>query len=80
MGRPLSVAMVGTGFMGRAHSNAWMSVNQFFDPPRPAVMATCVDIDADVARTFAARWGWSRGTADVAEAVADESVDLVDVV
>jgi predicted dehydrogenase len=80
VGRPLSVALIGTGFMGRAHSNAWMSVNQFFDPPRPAVMATCVDVSADVARTFAARWGWSRGTADLREAMADEAVDLVDVV
>jgi len=72
--------MIGTGFMGRAHSNAWMSVNQFFDPPRPAVMAACVDIDAGAARKFAARWGWGRGTADVTEAVTDEAVDLVDVV
>jgi predicted dehydrogenase len=72
--------MIGTGFMGRAHSNAWMSVNQFFNPPRPAVMATCVDLDPDVAQTFAGTWGWSRGTADLGEAVADASVDLVDVV
>jgi predicted dehydrogenase len=72
--------MIGTGFMGRAHSNAWMSVNQFFDPPRRAVMATCVDLEADTARAFATRWGWGRGVADVAEAVADASVDLVDVV
>ena len=80
MGRPLSVAMVGTGFMGRAHSNAWMSVNKFFDPPRPAVMATCVDLEPEVARAFADKWGWNRVTADLDEAVADESVDLVDVV
>jgi predicted dehydrogenase len=72
--------MIGTGFMGRAHSNAWMSVNKFFDLPRSVVMATCVDLEPEVARAFADKWGWDRGTADLGEALADESVDLVDVV
>ena len=75
MGRPLSLAMIGTGFMGRAHSNAWMSVNGFFDPPRRALRRTVVDIDADAARTFAERWGWEHATADLGDALADDSVD-----
>jgi predicted dehydrogenase len=72
--------MIGTGFMGRAHSNAWTSVNGFFDPPRRAGLHTVVDIDAKAAATFAARWGWERATADLDETLGDESVDLVDVV
>jgi len=31
MTKPLNIGMVGCGFMGRAHSNAYHRVNQFFD-------------------------------------------------
>ena len=31
MPKPLNIGMVGCGFMGRAHSNAYHRVNQFFD-------------------------------------------------
>ncbi|NLF29035.1 MAG: gfo/Idh/MocA family oxidoreductase, partial [Clostridiales bacterium] len=33
MKKTLNVAMIGGGFMGRAHSNAWRKVNTFFDAP-----------------------------------------------
>ena len=29
--KTLNVAMIGQGFMGRAHSNAYQQVNHFFD-------------------------------------------------
>ena len=79
MGRPLGVAMIGTGFMGRAHSNAWMSVNKFFELSRPAVMRTVCGRAAETARQFARRWGWDRATADLGEALADDEIELVDV-
>src|SRR6266550_1006676 len=31
MTKPLNIGMVGYGFMGRAHSNAYQTVNHFFD-------------------------------------------------
>jgi len=31
--RKLNVAMIGYGFMGRAHSNAFLQVGHFFDLP-----------------------------------------------
>ncbi len=79
MGKPLNVAMIGTGFMGRAHSNAWMSVNKFFDLPREVVMHTVCGTDADQTSAFAERWGWKHATADVGELAADGEIDLVDV-
>ena len=30
-GQPLRIGMIGYGFMGRAHSNAYRKVNNFFD-------------------------------------------------
>jgi hypothetical protein len=32
-GPPLGVAMIGSAFMGKAHSNAWRNVASFFDVP-----------------------------------------------
>ena len=29
--KPLNIGMIGYGFMGRAHSNAWRKVGNFFD-------------------------------------------------
>ncbi len=31
MSKPLNVGMIGYGFMGKAHSNAYAQVNHFFD-------------------------------------------------
>ena len=76
---PLNVALVGTGFMGRAHSNAWMSVNKFFDVPRDVVMHTVCGSDLGQAEAFAERWGWQHATADVDDVVGNGEIDLVDV-
>ncbi len=79
MTTPLNVALIGTGFMGRAHSNAWMSVNKFFDVPRDVVMHTVCGSDLGQTEAFAERWGWKHATADVGELAADREIDLVDV-
>jgi len=73
------VALVGTGFMGRAHSNAWMSVDKFFDLPKRVEMRLVCGRDEAATRAFAQRWGWADATADMAEVAADDQVDLVDV-
>ena len=40
--RPLNVGMIGYGFMGRAHSNAYGKVNHFFDLEyQPVLKAVC---------------------------------------
>jgi predicted dehydrogenase len=70
--------MVGTGFMGRAHSNAWLGVNRFFDLPRQAVLHTVVGRDLTAAEAFARRWGWRRAVKSLDEALAGGEVALVD--
>ena len=40
--REINVAMIGEGFMGRTHSNAWSQVTKFFKPPvRPVMHTSC---------------------------------------
>ncbi len=42
MPKPLNIAMLGCGFMGRAHSNAWLQVNHFFPREHQPVLKVCV--------------------------------------
>ena len=76
---PLRVAMLGTGFMGRAHSNAWRSAGTFFDLPRPLVMHSACGSNLVETGKFARQWGWGSGSDDWASLVRDPEVDLVDI-
>ena len=79
MPKLLNIALVGSKFMGRAHSNAWLSVNKFFDLPRDAAMRTVCALEANETRAFARKWGWGRATTSYADILDDETIELVDV-
>ena len=73
-----NVALVGTKFMGRAHSNAYLNAAKFFDLPVAPVMHTVAARNEDETKAFAQRWGWQNATTDWQSAVANEEVDLVE--
>ena len=77
--RTFGVGLLGTGFMGRAHANAWLSTGRFFDLPRQVERVACASRDGAQADAFARQWDWQRGTADYHDLLADDSVDLIDV-
>lgn len=60
MSRPLNVAVIGCGFMGRAHSNAWLQVGRFFTHERlPVLKACCARIDEkEKLEKFRQAWGY----------------------
>ncbi|WIE84039.1 Gfo/Idh/MocA family oxidoreductase [Curtobacterium sp. MCPF17_021] len=76
----LRVAMVGHGFMGAAHSQAWRTAPRFFDLGAEPEMAVVVGRDPE--RTEAARqhYGWQSASTDWRAVVADPDIDVVDVV
>jgi predicted dehydrogenase len=75
----LNVGMVGYGFMGRTHSNAFSQVSHFFDVPfQPVLKAICAR-NADKARAFADQWGYESSVTDWRKLVADKDIDLIDV-
>ncbi|MDG3006797.1 Gfo/Idh/MocA family protein [Paludisphaera mucosa] len=76
----INVAMIGQGFMGRTHSNAWSQLPRFFKPPVSAAMHTVFGRDAAGVQAFAKTWGWRHASTDWKAAVADPAIDLVDVV
>jgi len=78
-GKTLNIALLGSKFMGRAHSNAYLKVAKFFDLPLDPVMHTVAARDAEALTAFADRWGWLNTTTDWQLAVENPEIDLVDV-
>jgi predicted dehydrogenase len=75
----LNIGMVGYGFMGRTHSNAFLQAGRFFDLPyQPVLKAVCAR-NADRARQFAANWGYESIESDWRKMVERKDIDLVDI-
>jgi len=79
MTRPLNIGMIGYGFMGRAHSNAYTKVNHFFDLEyRPVLKVVCAR-DKDKAEAFARTWGYESVETDWRKLLARKDIDAVDI-
>jgi predicted dehydrogenase len=79
MSKPLNVGMIGYGFMGKAHSNAYSQVNHFFDRQyHPVLKAICAR-SADKAKTFADNWGYESIETDWRKLVERKDIDLIDI-
>ncbi len=76
---PLRVAMIGHGFMGAAHSQAWRVAPRFFDLPYEPELAVLVGHDSSRAAAAAERFGWHSFATDWREVVARDDIDLVDI-
>ncbi|MGL4513208.1 MAG: Gfo/Idh/MocA family protein [Lacipirellulaceae bacterium] len=73
------VGLVGTKFMGKAHSNAFLTAAKFFDlPAKPVMKAVCGRDEASL-RAFADRFGWESIETDWRKLVARDDIDLIDV-
>src|SRR6266436_6250576 len=79
MTKPLNLGMIGYGFMGRAHSNAYCKVNNFFDlEHRPVLKAVCAR-SANKARAFADKWGYESVETDWRKLIGRKDIDLIDI-
>lgn len=77
--KPLNVGMIGYGFMGRAHSNAYRKVNNFFDLPyRPVLKAACAR-NADKIKAFADQWGYESTETDWRKLIERKDIDAIDI-
>src|SRR2546426_4613549 len=77
--KTLNVGLIGYGFMGRAHSNAFRKVSNFFDLEyQPILKAICGREEAKV-KAFAGKWGHESHETDWRKLLAREDIDLVDI-
>ena len=75
----INIALLGSKFMGRAHSNAWLNVPRFFPTSPLPVMHTVVGRNAEELAEFADRWGWQQSSTDWQAVVRSDDVGLVDI-
>ena len=79
MPEPINVGMIGYGFMGRAHSNAYSQVNHFFDLKyRPVLKAACARNAAE-AKKFADKWGYESVETDWRKLIERPDIQIVDI-
>jgi predicted dehydrogenase len=77
--KPLNVGLIGYGFMGRTHSNAYRKVNHFFDVEyQPNLKVVCGLVEAE-AKAFAAKWGYEASTTNWHEVIDRRDIDVVDI-
>lgn len=79
MKKTLNVAVIGGGFMGRAHSNAWLQVGKFFDIPYDIKLKVICGSKTKL-EAFAERWGYDEVCYDWRDVVTRDDIDIVDVV
>lgn len=77
--KKLNIGLIGYGFMGRAHSNAYLKVNRFFDLEyQPVLKAVCAR-SADKVKAFADNWGWESVETDWRKLVERDDIDAIDI-
>jgi predicted dehydrogenase len=75
----LNVAMIGYGFMGAAHSQAWRVAPRFFDLPLAPRMSLLVGRNEARSADAAHKFGWDASATDWRAAVESDDIDLVDI-
>ena len=77
--KQLNIGLIGCGFMGRTHANAFGKVHHFFDLPyRPVLKAVCAR-NQDAARAFAAKWDFESFETDWRKLLQREDIDAIDI-
>ena len=75
----LNVGMIGGGFMGKAHSNAWANAKRFFNLGAEPVLKAICDNNESAAKQYAATWGWEETETDWQRLVARKDIDIIDI-
>ena len=77
--KPFRLGMIGYGFMGRAHSNAYCKVGNFFDLEFDIQLQAICARNAENAQAFADNWGYKSVETDWRKLLERDDIDAVDV-
>lgn len=77
--KPLNIGMIGYGFMGRAHSNAYRRVNNFFDLQHKVVLKAACGRDLPKTKAFADKWGYETVETDWRQLIERKDIDVIDI-
>ncbi len=77
--KTLNIGLVGYGFMGRTHSNAFCQAPHFFDLPYTPVLKAVAARNPERVKAFAAKWGYESVETDWRALVARTDIDVIDI-
>ena len=77
--KELRIGMIGYGFMGKAHSNAYAQANHFFPCEIKPVMKALCARNAEKAQSFATNWGYESIETDWRKLLERKDIDAVDI-
>ena len=78
--KKLNIGLIGYGFMGRTHANAYKQVKQFFDTEyEPVLKAVCARTE-DRVKAFADNWGFESYETDWRKLIERSDIDAIDIV
>ncbi|MDR0944904.1 MAG: Gfo/Idh/MocA family oxidoreductase [Bifidobacteriaceae bacterium] len=75
----IGIGMVGHGFMGRAHSQAWRVAPRFFDLPLAPRMAAIAGRDPETTAAAAQTLGWDSWETDWRRLIERDDIGLIDI-
>src|SRR6202171_5673989 len=80
MPNALNIGLVGSGFMGQAHADAYRRAGILYrNLPRTPVLYAIADQNDDLAEKARARLGFAKGYGDWRRLIEDPQVDVVDI-
>ena len=79
MAKSLNIGLIGYGFMGRTHSNAYRKVNNFFELTHQPILKACCARSEEKIKSFADNWGFESYETDWRKLVERADIDVVDI-
>jgi len=79
MSKALNIGMIGYGFMGRAHSNGYNRVPNFFDTEYVPVLKAACARNKEKVQAFADTWGYESIETDWRKMLERDDIDAVDI-
>lgn len=79
MNKTINIGLIGTQFMGKAHSNAYAKVAKFFDLPSEPVMHSACGLVLDQVKDLSNKFGWKNAETDYKKLLASDEIQLIDI-
>lgn len=79
MAKTVNIGLIGAGFMGRTHSNAFLQAPRFFPLPVTPVLHSVCARNSERAAAFAANWGFANSVSDWRRLIDSPDIHLIDI-
>jgi predicted dehydrogenase len=79
MKKDINIGIIGAQFMGKAHTNAWSNVAQFYDFPFKIVKKAACDVNPQSEIDFAERLGWESFETSWEKLISRPDIDIIDI-